>query len=87
MGYLAVLVFLISVGLLIHRKKLATSRVFLWVAVWVGPAFFILEGFDAGEGLLSRSGRYTIRVFIRSPPSLGVMLLPGPARLEWRGTC
>ena len=36
MAYLAVLVLVISVwGLwLIRRKKLATSRVFLWVAVW-----------------------------------------------------
>ena len=59
---------------------------FIVIAVlWTG--FFILEGFDAGEGgLLSRSGRYTIRLLSRSRPSLGVMYCPVPAA-GVEGTC
>ncbi len=87
MGYLAVLVFLISVGALAHTSQ--ETRDVPGVPVgggmgWTG--FFILEGFDAGEGLLSRSGQHTIRL-LSVPAILGGDVLPGAGRLEWRGTC
>src|ERR1035437_4513151 len=56
MAYLGVLVFLISVwGLwLIRRKKLATSQVFLWVAVWGAVLPFLM---NTAGWLLTESGR------------------------------
>jgi cytochrome d ubiquinol oxidase subunit I len=56
MAYLGALVLLISVwGLwLIRRKKLATSRVFLWVAVWSAVLPFIM---NTAGWLLTESGR------------------------------
>jgi cytochrome d ubiquinol oxidase subunit I len=56
MAYLGVLVLLISVwGLwLIRRKKLATSRVFLWVAVWGAVLPFLL---NTAGWFLTESGR------------------------------
>jgi cytochrome bd ubiquinol oxidase subunit I len=56
MAYLAVLVFLIGLwGLwLLRRKKLATSRVFLWVAVWGAVLPFLL---NTAGWFLTESGR------------------------------
>ena len=56
MAYLAVLVLAISVwGLwLIRRKKLATSRVFLWVAVWAAVLPFLM---NTAGWFLTESGR------------------------------
>ena len=56
MAYLAVLVFLIGVwGLwLIRRKKLATSRRFLWVAVWAAVLPFLM---NTAGWFLTESGR------------------------------
>ena len=56
MAYLGVLVLLISLwGLwLSYRKSLATSRVFLWVAVWSAVLPFLMS--TAGW-LLTESGR------------------------------
>jgi cytochrome bd ubiquinol oxidase subunit I len=56
MAYLAVLVFLISLwGLwLIRRKTLATSRLFLWVAVWSVVLPFLL---NTAGWFLTESGR------------------------------
>jgi cytochrome bd ubiquinol oxidase subunit I len=56
MAYLGALVLLISVwGLwLIRRKKLATSRVFLWVAVWSAVLPFAM---NTAGWLLTESGR------------------------------
>ena len=56
MAYLGALVLLISVwGLwLIRRKKLATSRVFLWVAVWSAVLPFVM---NTAGWLLTESGR------------------------------
>jgi len=56
MAYSAVLVFLISAwGLwLIRRKKLATSRLFLWVAVWAAVLPFLM---NTAGWLLTESGR------------------------------
>src|ERR1039457_1464576 len=56
MAYLGVLVLLISVwGLwLIRRKKLATSRVFLWVAVWGAVLPFLM---NTAGWFLTESGR------------------------------
>ena len=85
----------LSVGLwLIHRKKLATSRVFLWVAVWVGPASSSLRGSTLVRGCYpGRDG--TPSGCSRSRPSLGVMYCPVPAgwsggglaEADVRGTC
>jgi cytochrome d ubiquinol oxidase subunit I len=56
MAYLGVLVFLISAwGLwLIRRKKLATSRRFLWVAVWAAVLPFLM---NTAGWFLTESGR------------------------------
>ena len=56
MAYLGALVLLISVwGLwLIRRKKLATSRVFLWVAVWAAVLPFVM---NTAGWFLTESGR------------------------------
>jgi cytochrome bd-type quinol oxidase subunit 1 len=56
MAYLAVVVLLIGVwGLwLMYRKKLATSRVFLWVAVWGAVLPFIM---NTAGWFLTESGR------------------------------
>ena len=56
MAYLGVLVLLISLwGLwLIRRKKLATSRVFLWVAVWGAVLPFLM---NTAGWFLTESGR------------------------------
>jgi cytochrome d ubiquinol oxidase subunit I len=56
MAYAGVLVFLISAwGLwLIRRKKLATSRLFLWVAVWAAVLPFLM---NTAGWLLTESGR------------------------------
>ena len=56
MAYLGVLVLLISLwGLwLIRRKKLATSRVFLWVAVWAAVLPFVM---NTAGWFLTESGR------------------------------
>jgi cytochrome d ubiquinol oxidase subunit I len=56
MAYLAVLVLLIGVwGLwLIRRKTLATSRVFLWVAVWAAVLPFLM---NTAGWFLTESGR------------------------------
>jgi cytochrome d ubiquinol oxidase subunit I len=56
MAYLAVVVFLIAAwGLwLIRRKKLATSRVFLWVATWGVVLPFLM---NTAGWLLTESGR------------------------------
>ena len=56
MAYAGVLVFLISLwGLwLIRRKKLATSRLFLWVAVWAVVLPFLM---NTAGWLLTESGR------------------------------
>jgi len=56
MAYLAVVVFLIGAwGLwLIRRKKLATSRVFLWVAMWGVVLPFLM---NTAGWLLTESGR------------------------------
>ena len=56
MAYLGALVLLISLwGLwLIRRKKLATSRVFLWVAVWSVVLPFLM---NTAGWLLTESGR------------------------------
>ncbi len=56
MAYLGVLVLLISVwGLwLVRRKKLATSRVFLWVAVWGAVLPFLM---NTAGWFLTESGR------------------------------
>ena len=56
MAYLAVVVFLIGAwGLwLIRRKKLATSRVFLWVATWAVVLPFLM---NTAGWLLTESGR------------------------------
>jgi cytochrome bd ubiquinol oxidase subunit I len=56
MAYLGALVLLISAwGLwLIRRKKLATSRVFLWVAVWSAVLPFVM---NTAGWLLTESGR------------------------------
>jgi cytochrome d ubiquinol oxidase subunit I len=56
MAYLAVVVFLIGGwGLwLIRRKKLATSRVFLWVATWGAVLPFLI---NTAGWLLTESGR------------------------------
>jgi cytochrome d ubiquinol oxidase subunit I len=56
MAYLAVLVFLIALwGLwLIRRKTLATSRLFLWVAVWSAVLPFLL---NTAGWFLTESGR------------------------------
>jgi cytochrome bd ubiquinol oxidase subunit I len=56
MAYLGALVLLISLwGLwLIRRKKLATSRVFLWVAVWTAVLPFVM---NTAGWLLTESGR------------------------------
>jgi len=56
MAYLAVLVFLIGLwGLwLIRRKTLATSRLFLWVAVWGAVLPFLL---NTAGWFLTESGR------------------------------
>ena len=67
-----------------HMNNLVPFWFLVIAVLWTG--FFILEGFNAGEGgLLSRSGRYTIRLLSRSRPSLGGDVLPGAGRLEWRG--
>ena len=56
MAYLGALVLLISLwGLwLIRRRKLATSRVFLWVAVWAAVLPFVM---NTAGWLLTESGR------------------------------
>ena len=56
MAYLGVLVLLIALwGLwLIRRKKLATSRVFLWVAIWAAVLPFLM---NTAGWLLTESGR------------------------------
>jgi cytochrome d ubiquinol oxidase subunit I len=56
MAYLGVVILLIAVwGLwLIRRRKLATSRVFLWVAVWGAVLPFVL---NTAGWLLTESGR------------------------------
>ena len=56
MAYLGVVVLLIGAwGLwLIRRKKLATSRVFLWVAVWGAVLPFLM---NTAGWLLTESGR------------------------------
>ena len=56
MAYLGALVLLISLwGLwLIRRRKLATSRVFLWVAVWSAVLPFVM---NTAGWLLTESGR------------------------------
>ena len=56
MAYLGALVLLISAwGLwLIRRKKLATSRVFLWVAVWAAVLPFVM---NTAGWFLTESGR------------------------------
>ncbi len=56
MAYAGVLVFLLGLwGLwLIRRKKLATSRLFLWVAVWAAVLPF---GMNTAGWLLTESGR------------------------------
>ena len=56
MAYLGALVLLISLwGLwLLRRKKLATSRVFLWVAVWAAVLPFVM---NTAGWLLTESGR------------------------------
>jgi cytochrome bd-type quinol oxidase subunit 1 len=56
MAYLGALVLLISLwGLwLIRRKKFATSRVFLWVAVWAAVLPFVM---NTAGWLLTESGR------------------------------
>ena len=56
MAYLAVLVFLIAAwGLwLIQRKKLVTSRLFLWAAVWAAVLPFAM---NSAGWLLTESGR------------------------------
>ena len=56
MAYLGVLVLAISVwGLwLLRRKKLATSRVFLWVAVWAAVLPFLM---NTAGWFLTESGR------------------------------
>ena len=56
MAYLGALVLLISVwGLwLIRRKKLATSRLFLWVAIWSAVLPFVM---NTAGWLLTESGR------------------------------
>jgi len=56
MAYLGVLVLLISLwGLwLLHRKTFATSRVFLWVAVWGAILPFLM---NTAGWLLTESGR------------------------------
>jgi cytochrome d ubiquinol oxidase subunit I len=56
MAYLAVLVLLIALwGLwLSHRKKLASSRVFLWVAVWGAVLPFLI---NTAGWFLTESGR------------------------------
>jgi cytochrome bd-type quinol oxidase subunit 1 len=56
MAYLGVLVFLLGVwGLwLVRRRNLATSRVFLWVAVWASALPF---GMNTAGWLLTESGR------------------------------
>jgi cytochrome bd ubiquinol oxidase subunit I len=56
MAYLAVVVFLVGAwGLwLIRRKKLATSRVFLWVATWAVVLPFLM---NTAGWLLTESGR------------------------------
>ena len=56
MAYLGALVLLISVwGLwLLRRKKLATSRVFLWVAIWAAVLPFVM---NTAGWLLTESGR------------------------------
>ena len=56
MAYVAVLTLLIGLwGLwLLHRKKLATSRVFLWVAVWGAVLPFVM---NTAGWFLTESGR------------------------------
>jgi cytochrome d ubiquinol oxidase subunit I len=56
MAYLSVLVFLLGVwGLwLIRRRTLATSRLFLWVAVWASVLPFAM---NTAGWLLTESGR------------------------------
>ena len=56
MAYAGVLVFLLGLwGLwLIRRKKLATSRLFLWVAVWAAVLPFLM---NTAGWLLTESGR------------------------------
>ena len=56
MAYLGVVVLLIGVwGLwLTYRKKLATSRVFLWVAVWAAVLPFLM---NTAGWFLTESGR------------------------------
>jgi len=56
MAYLGVVVLLIAAwGLwLIRRKKLATSRLFLWVAVWGAVLPFVM---NTAGWLLTESGR------------------------------
>jgi len=56
MAYLAVLVLLIGLwGLwLLHRKTLATSRLFLWVALWGAVLPFVI---NTAGWLLTESGR------------------------------
>ena len=56
MAYLGVVVLLISLWglLLIRRRKLATSRVFLWVAVWGVVLPFLM---NTAGWLLTESGR------------------------------
>jgi len=56
MAYLGVVVLLISLWglLLIRRKKLATSRLFLWVAVWGVVLPFLM---NTAGWLLTESGR------------------------------
>jgi cytochrome bd-type quinol oxidase subunit 1 len=56
MAYAGVLVFLVSAwGLwLIRRRKLATSRLFLWVAVWAAVLPFLM---NTAGWLLTESGR------------------------------
>ncbi len=56
MAYAGVLVFLLALwGLwLIRRKKLATSRRFLWVAIWAAVLPFLM---NTAGWLLTESGR------------------------------
>jgi cytochrome d ubiquinol oxidase subunit I len=56
MAYAGVLVFLLGLwGLwLIRRKRLATSRLFLWVAVWAAVLPFLI---NTAGWLLTESGR------------------------------
>jgi len=53
MAYNGVLILLIGLWA-IRRKKLATSRVFLWVATWVAVLPFAM---NTGGWLLTESGR------------------------------